>query len=175
MRLQASRSASLRASAAHLNVKIKDLQFELRRMWDWYSDEISKAGGLTFKASSLIAKALHPMPRQARRSGWTHSRRSRRGRATGMRRSGASSTRPNSGGLLNLAVVGGLFRIAIGAVISQLSLVEFKITLMQANRTLHPIEEYPDRQLARLASTNYPSGLGRRFFKRLAPRSLRRT
>jgi hypothetical protein len=29
-------------------------------MYDWYNHEITNAGGLTFKASSLIAKALHP-------------------------------------------------------------------------------------------------------------------
>jgi hypothetical protein len=29
-------------------------------MWDWHNNEITKVGGLTFKASSLIAKALHP-------------------------------------------------------------------------------------------------------------------
>jgi hypothetical protein len=45
---------------AHLKEKNKELQFKLRQLWDWHNDEISKAGGLTFKASSLIAKALHP-------------------------------------------------------------------------------------------------------------------
>jgi hypothetical protein len=61
-RESAAKSAQTQAASevAHLNEKIKELQFELRRMWDWYNDEISKAGGLTFKASSLIAKALHP-------------------------------------------------------------------------------------------------------------------
>ena len=30
-------------------------------MWDWYNNnEITNGGSLTFKASSLIAKALHP-------------------------------------------------------------------------------------------------------------------
>ena len=61
-RESAAKSAQTQAASevAHLNEKIKDLQFKLRQMWDWYNDEITKAGGLTFKASSLIAKALHP-------------------------------------------------------------------------------------------------------------------
>ena len=28
-------------------------------MWNGYNNEITKAGGVTFEASSLIAKALH--------------------------------------------------------------------------------------------------------------------
>ena len=48
------------SEVARLQEKNKQLQFKLRQMWDWYNDEITKAGGLTFKASSLIAKALHP-------------------------------------------------------------------------------------------------------------------
>ncbi|KRQ96889.1 hypothetical protein [Bradyrhizobium valentinum] len=58
----AAKSAQTRAASevADLNEKVKELQFRLRQMWDWYNDEITKAGGLTFKASSLIAKALHP-------------------------------------------------------------------------------------------------------------------
>ena len=61
-RESAAKSAQTQAASevAHLNEKIKDLQFKLGQMWDWYNDEITKAGGLTFKASSLIAKALHP-------------------------------------------------------------------------------------------------------------------
>jgi hypothetical protein len=61
-RESAAKSAQTQAASevAHLKEKIKELQFKLRQMWDWYNDEISKAGGLTFKASSLIAKALHP-------------------------------------------------------------------------------------------------------------------
>ena len=55
-------SAQERAASenACLKEKHKELQCKLRWMWDWYNDEISKAGGLTFQASSLIAKALHP-------------------------------------------------------------------------------------------------------------------
>jgi hypothetical protein len=62
LRESAGKSAQTQAASevAHLKKKIKELQFKLRQMWDWYNDEISKAGGLTFKASSLIAKALHP-------------------------------------------------------------------------------------------------------------------
>ena len=58
----AAKSAQTRADseAVRLKEKNKELQFKLRQMWDWCNDEISKAGGLTFKASSLIAKALHP-------------------------------------------------------------------------------------------------------------------
>ena len=45
---------------ARLKEKNKELQSQLRQMYDWYNHEITNAGGLTFKASSLIAKALHP-------------------------------------------------------------------------------------------------------------------
>ena len=45
---------------ACLKEKNKELQSQLRQMWDWYNNEITSVGGLTFKASSLIAKALHP-------------------------------------------------------------------------------------------------------------------
>ena len=45
---------------ACLKAKNKELQSQLRQMWDWYNNEITSVGGLTFKASSLIAKALHP-------------------------------------------------------------------------------------------------------------------
>jgi hypothetical protein len=48
------RAASGCGNAAHC-----ELQFQLRQMWDWYNNEITSVGGLTFKASSLIAKALH--------------------------------------------------------------------------------------------------------------------
>ena len=43
-----------------LKEKNKELQLKLRQLWDWHNNEITKAGGLTFRASSLIAKALHP-------------------------------------------------------------------------------------------------------------------
>ena len=43
-----------------LKAKNKELRFKLRQLWDWHNNEITKTGGLTFKASSLIAKALHP-------------------------------------------------------------------------------------------------------------------
>ena len=61
-RQSAAKSAQLQATSevAHLKEENKELRFRLRQMWDWYNDEITKAGGLTFKASSLIAKALHP-------------------------------------------------------------------------------------------------------------------
>jgi hypothetical protein len=45
---------------ARLKEKNRELQLKLRHMWDWHNNEITKAGGLTFRASSLIAKALHP-------------------------------------------------------------------------------------------------------------------
>ena len=48
------------SEVARLKEKNKELQFKLRQMWDWHNNEITKTGGLTFKASSLIAKALHP-------------------------------------------------------------------------------------------------------------------
>lgn len=58
----AAESAQIKADSevARLNEKNKELQFKLRQMWDWHNNEIAKTGGLTFKASSLIAKALHP-------------------------------------------------------------------------------------------------------------------
>ena len=61
-RESALRSAQTKATSelARLKEKNKELQSQLRQMWDWYNNEIAKAGGLTFKASSLIAKALHP-------------------------------------------------------------------------------------------------------------------
>ena len=90
-RESAAKSAQTKAASEVVRLKQKDkeLQFKLSYMWDWYNNEITKAGGQT-KASSLIAKRCIPMPRQARRSGWKRSRRSRLGRAIGMRRSGAN-------------------------------------------------------------------------------------
>ena len=61
-RESAAKSAQTKAASevARLKEKNKELQFKLRQLWDWHNNEITKAGGLTFKASSLIAKALHP-------------------------------------------------------------------------------------------------------------------
>ena len=61
-RESAAKSAQTKAASevACLKEKNKELQFKLRHMWDWYNDGITRAGGLTFKASSLLAKALHP-------------------------------------------------------------------------------------------------------------------
>ena len=61
-RESALRSAQTKATSevARLKEKNKELQSQLRQTWDWYNNEITKAGGLTFKASSLMAKALHP-------------------------------------------------------------------------------------------------------------------
>ena len=61
-RESAAKSAQTKAASevARLKEKNKELQLKLRHMWDWHNNEITKAGGLTFKASSLIAKALHP-------------------------------------------------------------------------------------------------------------------
>ena len=61
-RESALRSAQTKATneVARLKEKNKELQSQLRQTWSWYNNEITKAGGLTFKASSLIAKALHP-------------------------------------------------------------------------------------------------------------------
>jgi hypothetical protein len=58
----AAKSAQTKAISeiARLKEKNKELQSQLRQMWDWYNNEIANGGGLTFKASSLIAKALHP-------------------------------------------------------------------------------------------------------------------
>jgi hypothetical protein len=61
---QESAASSAEAKAvdevARLTEDIKELQSKLRRLWEWHNDEITRAGGLTFKASSLLAKALHP-------------------------------------------------------------------------------------------------------------------
>jgi hypothetical protein len=61
-RESAAKSAQTKAASevTRLKEKNKELQFKLHQMCDWYNNEIPKAGGLTFKASSLIAKALHP-------------------------------------------------------------------------------------------------------------------
>jgi hypothetical protein len=62
-RESALRSAQTKAISeiARLKEKNKELQSQLRQMWDWYNNnEITNGGSLTFKASSLIAKALHP-------------------------------------------------------------------------------------------------------------------
>jgi hypothetical protein len=57
----AAKSAQTRAAeVVRLKEKNKELQLKLRQLWDWHNNEITKAGGLTFSASSLIAKALHP-------------------------------------------------------------------------------------------------------------------
>jgi hypothetical protein len=58
----AAKSAQTRAASevGRLKEKNKELHLKLRHMWDWHNNEITKAGGLTFRASSLIAKALHP-------------------------------------------------------------------------------------------------------------------
>ena len=62
LRESVAKSAQIQAASevARLKERNKELQFKLRHMWDGYNNEITKAGGLTFKASSLIAKALHP-------------------------------------------------------------------------------------------------------------------
>ena len=61
-RESAARYAKTKAISeiACLRENNKELQSQLRQMWDWYNNEITSVGGLTFKASSLIAKALHP-------------------------------------------------------------------------------------------------------------------
>jgi hypothetical protein len=61
-RESAAKSAQTKAISeiARLKEKNKEVQSQLRQMWDWYNNEITNGGGLTFKASSLIAKALHP-------------------------------------------------------------------------------------------------------------------
>ena len=61
-RESALRSAQTEADSAVACLKAQntELQSQLRQTWNWYNNEITKAGGLTFKASSLIAKALHP-------------------------------------------------------------------------------------------------------------------
>ena len=58
----AAKSAQTKAIRviARLKEKNEVRRSQLRQMYDWYNHEITNAGGLTFKASSLIAKALHP-------------------------------------------------------------------------------------------------------------------
>jgi hypothetical protein len=58
----ALRSARTKADCevAFLKEQNKELQSQLHQTWNWYNNEITRAGGLTFKVSSLIAKALHP-------------------------------------------------------------------------------------------------------------------
>jgi predicted nuclease with TOPRIM domain len=58
----ALRSAHTRADCdvAFLKEQNKELQSQLHQTWNWYDNEITRVGGLTFKTSSLIAKALHP-------------------------------------------------------------------------------------------------------------------
>ena len=48
------------SEVTRLKQQNRELQFKLRYLKDWYNDEIAKKGSLTFKAASLIAKALHP-------------------------------------------------------------------------------------------------------------------
>ena len=58
----AAKSAQTKATRiiARLKEKNKERGSQLRQMYHWYNHEITNAGGLTFKASGLIAKALHP-------------------------------------------------------------------------------------------------------------------
>jgi len=50
-RESAVKSAQTKAASevARLREKNKELQVKLRHMWDWHNNEITKAGGLTFK------------------------------------------------------------------------------------------------------------------------------
>jgi hypothetical protein len=61
-RENALRSAQTKADCefACLKKQNKELQSQLHQMRNWCNNEITRAGSLTFKASSLIAKALHP-------------------------------------------------------------------------------------------------------------------
>src|SRR5262249_21730055 len=61
-RESAAKSAQSKAIRviARLKEKHEQRRSQLRQMYDWYNHEITNAGGLTFKASGLIAKALHP-------------------------------------------------------------------------------------------------------------------
>ena len=61
-RESAAKSAQTKAKRviARLKEKNNERRSQLRQMYEWYNHEITNAGGLTFKASSLIAKALHP-------------------------------------------------------------------------------------------------------------------
>jgi hypothetical protein len=60
-RESAAKSAQTKAIRVIARLKKNnERRSQLRQMYDWYNHEITNAGGLTFKASSLIAKALHP-------------------------------------------------------------------------------------------------------------------
>ena len=61
-RESAAKSAQTKAKRviARLKEKNNERRSQLRQMYDWYNNEVTNAGGLTFKASSLLAKALHP-------------------------------------------------------------------------------------------------------------------
>ena len=50
-RESAVKSAQIKAASevARLKENNKELRFKLRQMWDWHNNEITKAGGLTFK------------------------------------------------------------------------------------------------------------------------------
>ena len=50
-RESAVKSSQTKAASevARLKEKNKELQLKLRHMWDWHNNEITKAGGLTFK------------------------------------------------------------------------------------------------------------------------------
>jgi chromosome segregation ATPase len=56
------RSARIKADCEVdcLKKQNNELQSQLHQTWNWYNNATTRAGGLTFKASSLIAKALHP-------------------------------------------------------------------------------------------------------------------
>jgi chromosome segregation ATPase len=63
----AGRESTLRSTQTKADCEVaclkkqnKELQSQLHQTWNWYNNEITRAGRLTFKASSLIAKALHP-------------------------------------------------------------------------------------------------------------------
>jgi hypothetical protein len=60
-RESAAKSAQTKAIRVIARLKKNnERRSQLRQMYDWYNHEITNAGGLTFKAISLIAKALHP-------------------------------------------------------------------------------------------------------------------
>jgi hypothetical protein len=63
----ASRESALRSAQTKANCEVaclkkqnEELQSQLHQTWNWYNNEITRAGGLPFKVGSLIAKALHP-------------------------------------------------------------------------------------------------------------------
>ena len=90
----AAKSAQTRATSevARLKEKNEERRLKLRQMWDWYNNEITKAAGLTFKASSLIAKALHPDATPSEEVRLEAFKAFRLGRATGTRPSAARRT-----------------------------------------------------------------------------------